>query len=138
MGTSGPGSPQAHLPRHVGSWRCAHLCCEQRIHQGAPRAFAPHVYRAARRVATRSQGGKPARGMHDKGPASVGALSRTAGADQVWAACRRVHAARRHTPVKEALVMNMRTESPQRQQMNGARERGFVAGATEARPGIMT
>jgi len=34
--------------------------------------------------------------------------------------------------------MNMRTESPQRQQTNGARERGFVAGATEARPGIIT
>jgi hypothetical protein len=34
--------------------------------------------------------------------------------------------------------MNMRTESSQRQQTNGKRDRGFVTGTTEARPGIMT
>jgi|SRR5215207_2715328 len=34
--------------------------------------------------------------------------------------------------------MNMRTDTPQRQQTNGTRDRKFVTGTTEARRGIMT
>jgi hypothetical protein len=34
--------------------------------------------------------------------------------------------------------MNMRTDTPTQRQTNGSRNRGFVTGTTEARPGIMT